>query len=447
MFVQVNTGQRLDELDEVQPLPPGFLTGGRRNEWLHRGAVYATEVFDASRNSEGGLHMRRVGAIHQLMEPLLSICDYRHVDCPDSLANSGPEYLNWGTMYQPILKGKKAEFEAWRNVSSARRNVTIPLFEVIANKGVDYDLGSFSDAVFDCSQAGDILAVDSHALGEDAVDTTTSRSPYSLLALNAASSGVRLRPVVHLGDGAGFISDAVTAAGATREKIVLRVGGSEADPAPGATDVTLKTYCRDAGVSPGDVHLLIDFASVHGSALDELETMAATYLAWADRNGTWASVTLASGAFPSQITSLPKKSKNLLRRLDAEMWNAAVLSSPIADIHYGDYGVRHPDLPDSGFGGPIPNLRYCTDSAWIVWREAKLAKFPHGSFYDVCRAVVATPEYSGAAHSWGDGVIDAKSKCVAGPAAGAGGGTEWIMYGMNRHISYVADRLSSLGVA
>jgi hypothetical protein len=350
-------------------------------------------------------------------------------------------------MYQPILKGKKAEFDAWQNVRASKRKHAVPLFELVVKDGTDADLASFRDRLLSSTHGGDTVAVDVRSLGSDAVESSSGLRPYSWLVRETQSSGVKVRPVIYLDDEDVVAQDALTASQANNELIVLRIGGGNADPAPANEDDSLQHYCATIGVVPTAVHLLIDFGGIYGSDIGSLQRLANSYLTWISANGTWASVTLASGAFPSQITALAKSTANMVPRLDGALWNLTHPTSPVPDLKFGDYGIRHPELPEAGFGGPLPNLRYATTSDWIVWREAKHKKYPNGSFYTACAGVVGLPQYSGAGYSWADGVIAAKAACQPGPAPGAGTGAEWITYGMNRHLEFVIDRLTTLHVA
>lgn len=348
-------------------------------------------------------------------------------------------------MYQPIYKGKKAEFDSWSHASSARRVQANPLFEIVAAKGISADLEKFRDMLLGSCQQGDVVAVDALALGDDAVEPNSGLGPYSWLARQCAGSGVTIRAVLHLADGSAFVADAISALGP--KDIVLRIGGTDGDPQPTSSDTTLTDWCRAARLLPSDVHLLIDLASIYGLDQTVQQALAQAYLIWASTSGPWATVTLASGAFPAQISSLAKSTPNSIPRLDAALWNQARSLSPISDLQFGDYGVRHTELADGGFGGPLPNIRYATDSEWIVWREAKHPQYPNGSFYKACVGIVGHTAYSGSAFSWADGVIDQKSRANPGPQPGAGTGTDWITYGMNRHLEFVVDRLTTHGAA
>lgn len=347
-------------------------------------------------------------------------------------------------MYQPILKGKKGELDAWGKVSGARRKNMVPLFEVVAENGPEADLNKFNGYLANAFAPGDVIAIDAVQLGSSSV-TDDEKKAYSWLKDALPSTGLAFRPVVHLEDDEALVRDGLAVA---LDGIVLRIGGTDGEPHPEEGDTTLAGWCSLFGIATTTVHLLIDFESIHGAELASQVKMADAYLRWADANGPWASVTLASGAFPSQITSVPKGVPFSIPRNDAQLWNRAKKTSPVPDLHYGDYGIRHPSLPTAGFGGrgPLPNLRYTADKDWVVWREAKLKRYPNSSFFTVCAGIVGHSSFKGAAFSWADNAIDTKSSLQPGPT-GAGTGTDWITCGMNHHFELVVDRLTTGGAA
>lgn len=345
-------------------------------------------------------------------------------------------------MYQPILKGKKGEIDGWGKVSSMRRKHMVPLFEVVAENGTEADLKKFYGYLTRTIVPGDVIAIDAIQL-DSSTPTGNDEKPYSWLKHALLNTGLTFRPVVHLEDDDTLVRDALAAA---PDGIVLRIGDTDGEPHPEAADRTLADWCRSYGIATTIVHLLIDFESIHGINPISQASVAGSYLRWADANGPWASVTLASGAFPSQITSIPKGKPVPVPRGDAELWNLTKKKNLVPDLHYGDYGIRHPSLPTGGFGGPLPNLRYTANKEWIVWRESKDKKYPNGSFFHICAGIVGHGSFKGAAFSWADDVIHAKSSLRPGDP-GPGTGTDWITYGMNHHFELVVDHLTTGGVA
>ncbi len=352
-------------------------------------------------------------------------------------------------MYQPILRSMPGEMEAWEKVSNASRMRTVPLFELEfkSKATLDEQLVGFAKSLFSGRPAGEVVAVDSKALGYEAVHSVIGCSPNMFLAFMAEPNGIGVRPVVRMDDPVSFVRDAILAAQNTKERITLRVDRSTGSSLTAGTN-DLQAFCNSAAVLSSEIHLLIDFGSVYGADVGSLSAEADAVLAVANSAGPWASVTLASGAFPPNITALAKGVRNTVPRLDADLWNSVSSSLDAGTVFFGDYGIRYPDMDGTGGAprGPLPNLKYCTSNDWIVWREQTLVEYPNSSFYAVCAGIVAQAAFSGPNFSWGDGIIHAKSTCHPGPK-GAGTGQQWITYALNHHLEFVIDRLSTLGVA
>lgn len=342
-------------------------------------------------------------------------------------------------MYYPILKGKAGEFDAWKNVSGRRRAQICPLFEIVPEKDIASDLKKFRDGIVKSSSRGDVVAIDFSELDYSEKVSDSGLSPYVWMASELSKTSIHFYAVVHLDDGLDRVRDAIQAVGS--ENLLLRVHGVELDPEPLPNDTTLENWCIDHQIRPEDIAIMIDLHSIHGLDPLSVSDLASAALSWVADNGPWDSVILSSSAFPQQISDLKKGMYHFIERSDAALWKRMKKIMP--DLHYSDYGTRHPDLPQGQiWNGPLPNLRYTTAAHWIVWREGKDAQQGFSTFYDVCVNIVAHPEYLGAKYSWGDGLIDNKSRRIPGPGAGQ----QWISYGLNHHLELVADRLSTVRV-
>jgi hypothetical protein len=189
-----------------------------------------------------------------------------------------------------------------------------------------------------------------------------------------------------------------------------------------------------------EVHLLVDVFEIKDARdASRAQAVAQTVVNWAAGAGTWASVTLAAGAFPASVSNLGKGTANYLDRLDASLWASVSAHSPIA-LDYSDYAINNPTLPAGSPRGPLPSIRYTSDDKWLVWREAKVLP-GYQSFFTVAARVTALPEFSGASYSWGDAELARCATSTGGP----GGAVQWRSYGTSHHLQVVVDRLTSSG--
>lgn len=346
-------------------------------------------------------------------------------------------------MYIPILKGKPAEFLAWENVSAARRSLVNPVFELTVKDKPTSEIEAFRDGVISSFNHGDSIAIDAVGKMPTAWTQFNGLGIYQWLSSQLSPHGIGFTPVLHLSDSPAQIADAL----AVSNDLILRVDTIDSNPSPSATDTSLKDWCSTHGILPQNIDVIVDLGGIHGVTIVSLQGVATAHLRWVTANGSWKSVTLASGAFPAKITAVPKRMAYPIPRLDAALFNLVAPTSLIPKLQFGDYGIRDAGVPIKGQPrGPLPNIRYTAANDWLVWREEKHPKYPNSSIYAAYAGIVASGYFKGASFSWGDDVINSKSTAIPSAGSGAGRATEWLAYGLNHHLELVVDRLSTLAV-
>jgi hypothetical protein len=79
------------------------------------------------------------------------------------------------------------------------------------------------------------------------------------------------------------------------------------------------------------------------------------------------------------------------------------------------------------------NVRYTTDHHWLIVKGRGTLNHGYQQFNELCRKLVALPEFSGRRFSDGDTYLD---DC-ASDAAGPGNASKWRQAGTSHHIAYV----------
>jgi hypothetical protein len=348
------------------------------------------------------------------------------------------------TIYNPILKAKPGEFTACRNASAAVLAGTRVVMEVVPDKGEDRDLSIFIRYAQAHWPRAEVLTVDTGFLDQSLAISGTADSAVMWIANRLYDNAVAYRPVMRLDDAPDVLAEVAAAIDLHDNGACLRVGSEEDWPDPDESDALIDEAFSGADLETNSVHLLIDLGAIESQRdIRPALPVATAMLDWADANGPWASVTVASGAFPSSISHLPNGVASPIQRLDADLFDAITATGPRTTPDFGDYAVNHPSMPTPGFNrGPNPSLRYTSGREWQVFRERK-ALPGNTSFFTVCQQVVTSPYWpaAGAGYSWGDLEVE---RCAA-ERGGAGTATQWRAYGTSHHMAHVIDRLASLG--
>jgi hypothetical protein len=364
-----------------------------------------------------------------------------HNATPPATETRGRHYL-----YVPILKGKPGEFDALRHSDALVLARTRPLFEVVPSEhGRDRDVELFADrlgsAWAQAPQAG-VATIDCGALNQTSRVRGSMDSAILWMARMLYDKGVPARPVVRPRDSVAVITEAAAAMRLHGRGVCLRLGDETADPDVATAAARLEPLLRELEAAVDDVHLLIDLWAVTSLRdVNRALPVAEAVTRWAASVGTWASITVASGAFPDSISDLPVNTATNLPRYDAQLWRQLSETPGIPYVpDFGDYAINAPAMPLAVPRGPIPNLRYTFGADWRVFREQR-RRPGNQSFFTLCGRVVADAAWprEGTAHCWGDDQIERCSRSAGSPGAAS----QWRAYGTSHHLATVTRRLAS----
>ena len=141
------------------------------------------------------------------------------------------------------------------------------------------------------------------------------------------------------------------------------------------------------------------------------------------------------GLPPTSVTPIP--------RIEWTVWRSLIVRSRLPRLPaFGDYAISHPQPSevDPRIMRPSASIRYTANDAWLVLKGRNLRDYGYAEFYDVCRDLVARPEYSGPSFSWGDWYIE---EC-ANQRVGTGNLTTWRKVGTSHHLAFVTRQIASL---
>ena len=99
------------------------------------------------------------------------------------------------TMYAPILKGKPAEYWAFRSASPAALAGTRMLFEVVPRRGPDRDVADFVNGIAAGGPTGTVVTVDTGYLDQSVAITGSPEGALLWTSRALDSRGIAARPV------------------------------------------------------------------------------------------------------------------------------------------------------------------------------------------------------------------------------------------------------------
>lgn len=347
------------------------------------------------------------------------------------------------TRYVPILKGRAGELDALRDVQMQTRQVMFPLVEFAPKDESDDPAGvrKVCETTIDTLRGRhpDPLQLDGGLFDLDA-EVDAGLGVVGLLANMARAQMLTAQPVLRVADPDRAVIEAAGAHDVDRRGLTIRLGGEDLDEDPEALDAMLQDLLNRTQTGRRDVDLLLDLGPVDGDvAVRGGARLVTSLIRDLPDIGQWRSLTVASGAFPVDLSQFTAWVVGERPRYDAQLFDRVTSKRLPRQPDYGDYAVAHPALTLGVAFSPPPQLRYTAAGHWLVLRGRKNDPTGNAQFQRICTIIAGRPEFAGTP------VGRADARIAAGSPEGVGNGTTWRAIGTTHHLDYVALRLTMLG--
>lgn len=348
--------------------------------------------------------------------------------------------------YVPILKGKKGEFDALSWLDAATKDALTPLIEIFTvpwdwnddapAKTIEAHLESAAKRIIGGWGADRAIFIDTIWLDPDEQAGGKHHLEYLFDALRGEVDAV---PVGGLVRGNAHTAAVAAIVSQDDRGACCRLDADDVSDTTGLQP-RIDAWLTAVGLTAADVDLVIDLGEVTATNRGAFEIAAGALLPALPHLNDWRSLTLASGAFPRDLSSVPAESEELFDRHDWRLWRAVDVSAAPRKPTFGDFAINHPELsdPDPRTMRPSASIRYTTDTQWLIVKR-RWVRHGYDQYRDASQIVAARAEYAGSAHCRGDGFIDA---CAAGGPTG--NLTTWRAVGSCHHLRTTVETLASL---
>jgi hypothetical protein len=159
----------------------------------------------------------------------------------------------------------------------------------------------------------------------------------------------------------------------------------------------------------------------------------------------WRTFTIASGAFPPDLTDL-SVDLHFKDRTDWNAWFDQRKSNLPRTPSFADYTIQHPIYKDPVRGSnPSASIRYTLENKWLIMRGQALRgknTKGHAQYPAVARMVSEREEFFGENFSFGDRYIAEKGKDLNSKQTGTP--RTWLRAGINHHLACTVSQISNL---
>lgn len=378
---------------------------------------------------------------------------------PGQLTMTNPaefEPLPRGTgHYVAALQNKSGELQALREVSAGTWAGLTPLLEILGPKAPGS--APFARNLADGWVKQLAKSVGSHTIYLDLLRLSPNhpaeargRTVPVISAIHAAARkrGVAFVPVLHLYDVAATVRQVADSAAFDGWGVALRLpllGKVAADGR--AISILVQEKLDAVQVDVNGADLLIDLQEISVDTeihVDDLALMIDDLVAI----GRWRNVVLLGTTMPGSLGGGVVEAGTIgrLPRKEWLLWRALEKTGVSRMPTYGDYVVQHPKPPLDPGDGPPPlgmraAIRYTHETVTVIPR-AKAPRLIEGreQYRNLCRVLVAQPEFAGRDYTWGDRQV---ADCADGMCE-PGWENHWRAAGTSHHLRFVVDQLTRL---
>lgn len=359
--------------------------------------------------------------------------------------------MNPLTTYVPVLKAKKGELTALKELSDEHSQSIVPLFEIPKVKWdfVDSQAGETTRQLIDrvLGYIQDYWSDKPFFIDVYGEPMLNVEEPELNVAEVLADSieGSTLRPI--------FVSSFDYPADyqqSLRERLISEESGCALrvtfDPDDIHSKDDYENWIRTFNIELNKVDLILDLGSVAGDSPETVYYALRLLLAEAPYISAWRSVIVTASSFPKSMGAAVSINKE--RTLDRSEWlgwkKLYELGKKLERLPvYGDYSIAHPEIFDDIDPRYMPlygGIRYTLEDQWLLIRGDDLRKKGFGQFHDLADKLKISDFYHGEDFSWGDNYI---SQC-ANPETSTGNLATWRSVGNNQHFVVITQQLATL---
>ncbi|MDD5573492.1 MAG: beta family protein, partial [Candidatus Hydrothermia bacterium] len=276
------------------------------------------------------------------------------------------------------------------------------------------------------------------------VDGSVRAKILSRILNDGKKLDVLMAPMVTIIPVVGFASDAQTRqiavdiAKETGNGLCLRITESNFNKTL-ASDI--EAFIGKHGLDVKNVDLVVDFKIVDEQTSPDLLCRRINLIPHIEE---WRTFTVASGAFPPDLSQFEKHNQYEISRLDWALW--CKLKSLKRRPSFADYAIQHPIyLPRSSASNPSASIRYTLEDHWVVIRGEGLRNPKGAGFkqYPALAQILVNQKdiFKGESFSFGDSYIAEKGKDIN--TKNTGNPKTWLEAGINHHLTLAARQVAS----
>lgn len=333
--------------------------------------------------------------------------------------------MNLNPSYVPILKWKKGEQGALRELFTSVKNDIIPLIQITPDFNESKLLST-------------IQSWENRPLYFDVLPECYEDDNEIFFRILQKLNPDYTIPILSLDDNIDIIEEATSL---SNLGFALRIVSANAEYVENTLEQITQNF------NPSYIDLILDIKHIDEENYNEKFIVLKSILLDIPNINNYRNIIVATSSFPTTLTNVERYELATIERLDWSFWKKCVdkLNKKFnINLIYSDYTIDTPNYVAYIPGmSPLFKIRYTSDDNFIILKGQTIKKggLDSDSVSDLCNTLVTSCYFKGSDFSWGDKYIYEHSN---NSAKSYGNLTTWVKVGTNHHITFVIDQLSNL---
>lgn len=348
------------------------------------------------------------------------------------------------THYVPVLKWKRGEQRALRELDPSIRAGMTPLLEMTFNPDLDsgeppHPLPELVDSALDVMSQSWLkdrpffLDPAMFAMLHEGGGTGTGA-----LFDAAQERALPFVPVVRLAQS----EEEVRASLGAGRNLCLRLGFDASDD---GLEERVSRLLKTHQLQLEDVDLVLDFGALPTESVGVAARLARCFVEAVPHLERWRTLTLLATSFPAHMGGVPSGGDLVAPRMEWLVWSQLFQERKLKRTPaFGDYAIQHPEGPEDYDPRKMPMsacVRYTCDREWLFIKGVTTKLVPPGEQFPALAArLTEHPRFCGDEHCRGCG--DAAACAQGAPSLSSP--EQWRRIGTVHHLTMALRQLAAL---
>lgn len=363
--------------------------------------------------------------------------------------------------YVPILKAKKGEFDAFKNLPENIQYNTLPIFELptLGSKklksstylGIDNPREIFINrCAFEINSSvnSKVIGVDIHSW---AANDSIESGDHILSTFTSCLMNFDFNVMPIIGYDRWEDEEYSTVLKLLSQKIdsfIIRLESYAFEDMIEEDKFleTLEDIISSMGLDTSKCSVVLDFGDVSKESIVDMQKNVEDALSLLS-DFKFSFISIAGCSITPDINGMVSQnnSTGIVIRKEFKVWKSIRKFDPKTNFVFGDYGISSPSLGDEIIA-PDANgkIRYTVAESFYVLRGYSRRKGEKGAqMHKLCQDLIDSSYFCGSSFSWGDQMVDicANFGIVSGKKPFVGNPTSWVSIDTNHHVKYVVQEV------